>query len=89
MTSQLYHMQTCTSAVVEQNKIILAENDFQNVLNNAIKRDEKNTIQTRNKYIHHVIYYYFDKKCTEVHINYNDKNKMQICNSTSFGYINH
>ena len=34
-------MQTCTSAVVEQNKIILAENDFQNVLNNAIKRDEE------------------------------------------------
>lgn len=41
MTSQLYHMQTCTSAVVEQNKIILAENDFQNVLNNAIIRDEE------------------------------------------------
>lgn len=41
MTSQLYHMQTCISAVVEQNKIILAKNDFQNVLNNAIKQDEE------------------------------------------------
>lgn len=86
MTSQLYHMQTCTSAVVEQNKIILDENDFQNVLNNAIKRD-KFKLEKNN--IHHVIYYYFNKKCTEVHTNYNDKNKMQICNSNSFGYINH
>lgn len=50
---------------------------------------KKNTIQTRKKYIHHVIYYYFNKKYTEVHINYNDKNKMQICNSNSIGYINH